>query len=376
MAPADGFRARREAKSYAGRSETPLSHSHASPIVLPMDHDAAHKYIYALREVVADLLRLVVPDWADDLDHTALEDLSAELFDAEHRRRAGDMVWRVRFGEGALANGDRPYLLVLLEFQSTVDRHMANRMREYTELLRERLIRNGAPEREGGLPWVLPIVVYNGSERWTAGGEASDLAALPSARAEQELALLQPQTYRRLDAGARSPDDWPADNRVAATVRLQRSRSSRELLARLREEMERFPGEESRAFRQALHAWARALAADRTDGSMKLPSFEVMEREEGVEMTTLLEANLNRWDARVRAEEGARLLRRQATAKFDAHTAERLSGLLEGLTAREDVDRVSDWIIECATGEELLSRVTALRTPANTEPDGHGVPRV
>ena len=340
-----------------------------------MDHDAAHKYIYALREVVADLLRLVVPDWADDLDHTTLEDLSAELFDAEHRRRAGDMVWRVRFHEGALANGDRPYLLVLLEFQSTVDRNMAKRMREYTELLRDRLMRNGAPEREGGLPWVLPLVVYNGSERWTAGGEASDLAALPSARAEQELALLQPQTYRRLDAGARSPDDWPADNRVAATVHLQRSRSSRELLARLREEMERFPGEENGAFRQALHAWARALEADRTDGGLEFPSFEGMEREEGIEMTTLLEANLNRWDERVRAEEGARLLRRQATAKFDAHTAERLSGLLEDLTAREDVDRVSDWIIECATGEELLSRVSALRTPANTEPDGHGAPR-
>ena len=340
-----------------------------------MDHDAAHKYIYALREVVADLLRLVVPDWADDLDHTTLEDLSAEFFDAEHRRRVGDMVWRVRFHEGMLDNDEKPYLLVLIEFQSTVDRHMAKRMREYTELLRDRLIRNGAPEREGGLPWVLPLVVYNGSECWTAGGEASDLAALPSARAEQELALSQPQTYRRLDAGARSPDDWPADNRMAATVRLQRSRSSRELLARLREEMERFPGEESRAFRQALHAWARALEADRTDGGLEFPSFEGMEREEGAEMTTLLEANLNRWDERVRAEEGVRLLHRLVAAKFDARTGERLSGLLEGLTAREDVDRVSDWIIECATGEELLSRVSALRQPANTEPDGHGAPR-
>ena len=333
--------------------------------------------------MVADLLRLVVPDWADDLDHTTLAELSAELFDAEHRRRVGDMVWRVRFREGALANGDRPYLLVLLEFQSTVDRHMAKRMREYTELLRDRLIRNGAPEREGGLPWVLPLVVYNGSERWTAGGEVSELAPLPSMRMERDLMPLQPQTYRRLDAGARSPDDWPADNRVAATVRLQRSRSSRELLARLREEMERFPGEKNRSFRQALHAWARALEADRTGGGLEFPSFEGVEREEGVEMTTLLEANLNRWDARVRAEaarqaraeEGARLLRRLATAKFDAHTAERLSGLLEGLTTREDLDRVGDWIIECATGEDLLSRVSALRKPANTGPDGPDAPR-
>ena len=370
-----------------------------------MDHDAAHKFIYALREVVADLLRLVIPGWVDGLDLATLEDLSSEFFDAGHRKRVGDMAWRVRFREGTLANGERPYLLVLVEFQSTVDREMAKRVREYTELLRGRLLRNGAPEREGGLPWVLPLVVYNGRERWTAPGEASELAPLPSARAGWDLLHLQPQTYRRLDAGARSPDDWPAENRVAATVRLQRSGSSRELLARLLEEMVRFPGEENRAFRQALHAWARALEVDRTGGGLVLPSFEEMERAEEVEMTTLLEANLNRWDARVRAEyvaqgvvqgrlqgieqgvaqgiekgraeEGIRL-GRQTALKFGAQTADRLSGLLEGLTAREDLDRVSDWIIECATGEELLSRVSTLRTPATparTEPGGNGASR-
>ena len=260
---------------------------------------------------------------------------------------------------------------------------MAKRMREYTDLLLERLVRNAVPEREGGLPWVLPVVAYNGSERWTAPGEVSELASLPSARAERDLALLQPQRYRRLDAGARSPDDWPAENRVAATVRLQRSGSSRDLLARLREEMECFPGAENEAFRRALYAWAKALAADRTDDGLELPSFEEMERAEGVEMTTLLEANLNRWDAKVRAEyvaegvergraeEGVRLLGRQVMLKFGAQTAERLSNLLEGPTAREDLDRVSDWIIECGTGEEFLSRVSALRTPARTGPGGN-----
>ena len=348
-----------------------------------MDHDAAHKFIYALREVVADLLRLVIPGWVDGLDLTTLEDLSPEFFDDEHRKRTGDMVWRAPFREGRLANGERPYALVLLEFQSTVDRGMAKRMREYTDLLLERLVRNAVPEREGGLPWVLPVVAYNGSERWTAPGEVSELASLPSARAERDLALLQPQRYRRLDAGARSPDDWPAENRVAATVRLQRSGSSRDLLARLREEMERFPGAENEAFRRALYAWAKALAADRTDDGLELPSFEEMERAEGVEMTTLLEANLNRWDAKVRAEyvaegvergraeEGVRLLGRQVMLKFGAQTAERLSNLLEGPTAREDLDRVSDWIIECGTGEEFLSRVSALRTPARTGPGGN-----
>ena len=141
-----------------------------------------------------------------------------------------------------------------------------------------------------------------------------------------------------------------------------------------------FPGAENEAFRRALYAWAKALEAERTGGGLELPSFDEMERAEGVEMATLLEANLNRWDAKVRAEiraeniereraEEGRRLGRQAALKFDAHTAERLSVLLEGMTVREDLDQVGDWIIECTTGRELLSRVSALRAHASTEPD-------
>ena len=43
-----------------------------------MDHDAAHKYVYMLAAVTADLLRLVVPGWAHELDMATLEDVSAD----------------------------------------------------------------------------------------------------------------------------------------------------------------------------------------------------------------------------------------------------------------------------------------------------------
>ena len=59
------------------------------------------------------------------------------------------MVWKVYFRKGALANGHRPYILVLVEFQSTVDRDMARRIHEYTDLLLDRLVRNGIMAREG-----------------------------------------------------------------------------------------------------------------------------------------------------------------------------------------------------------------------------------
>ena len=59
---------------------------------------------------------------------------------------------------------------------------------------------------------------------------------------------------------------------------------------------------------------------------------------------------------------GLARLRRQAAIKFGERTAERLSALL-GATVADDRmarlgDRVSDWIVECERGEDLLSRVS------------------
>ena len=97
-------------------------------------------------------------------------------------------------------------------------------------------------------------------------------------------------------------------------------------------------------------------------------------------MATVAEAAWDRWDAKVRAEAfaqgvergiergiergtrrgGARLISRQAALKFGTGTAERLAGLLEGLTEQEDLDEVGGWILECGSADELLSRVSGL----------------
>ena len=369
-----------------------------------MNHDAAHKFIYSLPEVTADLLRLVAPDWADELELTTLEDRSSEYLDAAHRKRQGDMVWRVCFRKVRADGGDRPFLLVLVEFQSTVDRRMDERVREYTKMLLDRAAGGRPAGREGTRPWVLPIVVYNGSERWRAAGRATDLAALPSAKTIRDLALFQPQAYHLLTAGggltagARPAQDWPLENRVSATVRLQAAATPQDLLPRLLEEFARFPGQGNEAFRRALHAWARALWEHKTGGAAGFPAFEELERTKGAIMTTVAEAAWDRWEAKVmakgiekgieqgikrgvrqgieqgvergvrrgiaqgRAEGGIHFACRQAALKFGTDAAERLAGLLEGLTEQEDLDRVGDWILQCDDGDELLSRVSSLPT--------------
>ena len=351
-----------------------------------MGHDAAHKHIYSLPEVTADLLRLVIPDWVDELDLATLDDRSSEYLDATHRKRLGDMAWRVCFRKGGADGGDRPFLLVLVEFQSDVDRRMAERVREYAEMMLERTAGSRPAGREGTRPWVLPIVVYNGSEPWTAAGRATDLAALPSAKAMRNLALHQPQSYCMLaaggglTAGARPAQDWPLENQVSATVRLQAAATPQDLLPRLLEEFARFPGAGNEAFRRALHAWARALWKHKTGGAAGFPSFEALDRTKGAIMTTVAEAAWDRWEAKVRAEAfeqgmgqgmdqgvergvrrgGSRLVIRQAALKFGAAAAERLAGLLENLTEQEDLDKVGDWILECGSGGELLSRASSL----------------
>ena len=77
-----------------------------TPCFARMDHDAAHKCIYSLPEVTADLLRLIIPGWVDELDLSPLEDRSAEHLDAAHRKRLGDMAWRVGFRRGRRRGGD------------------------------------------------------------------------------------------------------------------------------------------------------------------------------------------------------------------------------------------------------------------------------
>ena len=88
-------------------------------------------------------------------------------------------------------------------------------------------------------------------------------------------------------------------------------------------------------------------------------------------MTTLMEARLQEWrDSAVEqgVQQGMRqgvqqgvqrqkdLLRRLAERRFGAETARRLSGLLEGADADRLID-VGDWIVDCASGDELLDRV-------------------
>src|SRR3989338_6840050 len=134
------------------------------------DHDSGYKFLFSTPEMVRDLIIGVVPDeWLHSLDYTTLEKIPGSYITEDFRNRADDVVWRVKVG------GDWIYLYLLIEFQSTVDKYMALRMMVYQGLLYQDLIKQGKILADGRLPPILPIVLYNGSTRWTAVTDVFEL---------------------------------------------------------------------------------------------------------------------------------------------------------------------------------------------------------
>ena len=213
-------------------------------------HDAAYKLLFSFPEMVRDLLAgFVSSEWVAELDLSTLERWPASQIGDTLRERHQDRVWRVRYRHRWL------YVLVLLEFQSTVDRTMAVRVLTYSALLYQDLLRS-SPEP---LPPVLPIVLHHGPGRWTAAVDVAGLAAPSGAF----LAPYQPvQRYFLLDVGDYTDAPLPhGRNLVAALVRLERSRSGEDADAVLGALDAWLSESGNEALRRALGEWMRQVYA-------------------------------------------------------------------------------------------------------------------
>ncbi|MGM0785810.1 MAG: Rpn family recombination-promoting nuclease/putative transposase, partial [Pseudomonadota bacterium] len=67
------------------------------------------------------------------------------------------------------------FLYILLEFQSQVDRTMPIRLMHYVACFYDHLLKTQVTTPSHGLPPVLPIVLYNGSKRWSAKTDIYDM---------------------------------------------------------------------------------------------------------------------------------------------------------------------------------------------------------
>ena len=311
--------------------------------------DPAYKRLFSRPRMVRDLLSgFAARDWSAELDLGSLTPLPASYVSHDLRQRHGDLVWRLRFRDERWL-----YVVLLLEFQSAVDRSMAVRMLTYTALLYQKLIAEGVLRLHSVLPPVLPVVIYNGRRPWTVPVDVAELIA--SGRGAS-LAQYQPsQRYFLLDEGRVGGADLPSGNLVSALIALETNRDRARAPALLGALIDLLRKQDDEDLTAAFGEWAAQVLLPRRFGRSvtgPLPRLE--------EVRAMLAETVQEWTAEwveQGREQGQReLLCRQAARKFDAAAASRLAAQLEGVQDADRLAQVGDWIIESETADDLFGR--------------------
>ena len=265
---------------------------------------------------------------------------------------------------------------------------MAVRVLSYTAQTWLKLIRGGDLMSDGGLPPVLPVVIYNGSPRWSAPLEVREAVA----EAGPGLAPFQPrQRYLLLDQGALDVETLPSGNLVSAQVGLGRA-AVPDVPAALGRIGALLSEPRHGSLRRAFAEMARQLVGrSRTAGSQpglveslrelaQAGDLNAMASTLGERIDEYVEEKVRQGIAQGVAQRVAQgfaqgreeereealerelrrdrvLLSRQAARKFGGETATRLEALLERIDDPERFVRIGEDVIDCATGAELLARV-------------------
>ena len=312
------------------------------------------------------------PEWLGAFDPETLEQVPTERIDETLHRHLSDLVWRVRLRGGG--EEDWAYLFVLIEFQSSVDHLMALRINTYVNLLYRGLWSGRRFGAEDRLPPVLPVLLYNGSSEWTAATSVEELVA-PEGRPAgpaKPVPVYAGSGYVMLDVGRVPGGNSPPDDVVSLVIGIEGMSSFGEGYATLVEAFSVLQGSEHRSLRRVFHEWFSLLAGQGAGGAA-IEGFEEMERlEEAGELRTPVQDRVRAWQEAEReqgraegveqgraegVEQERALLRRLTERKFGAETAERLSALLSGIEEPARLAHIGDWIIDCASGDELINRV-------------------
>lgn len=164
---------------YVKKGSMPMNEKETKEVKMP--HDKGYKRSLSHpKEFLHFLQKYVGADWMMELEVFQLSLCDKEFIDKDYEGREADLVYKV-----TKRNGEEVYIFILQELQSTVDYTMIFRVLIYVvnNLLRffldtDEKVRE---QKDFKLPVMVPIVFYNGEERWTAvrklreyqqGGEA------------------------------------------------------------------------------------------------------------------------------------------------------------------------------------------------------------
>ena len=176
-------------------------------------------------------------------------------------------------------------------------------------------------------------------------------------------------SYVVVDVGTYQGEQLPADNVVSLVVGSETMSTWEEAAAIMEEAVELLGAPERRELRHTFVRWFELLVSRAGMDPARPEEATAMERAEQADtMSEVVVERLRALRELVRAEgmeqgraegmaEERALLRRQAARKFGADTAGKLAVPLAAVDEPERLAVIGEWIIDCATGDELLARL-------------------
>ena len=252
------------------------------------NHDSSYKFLFSNPELVRDLIIGFIPDdWLHSLDYSTLEKVPGHYVSDDFQQREDDIVWRVKVG------GEWLYLYLLLEFQSSVDKYMALRIMVYVGLLYQDLLKRNEVLNDGRLPPVLPIVLYNGDQRWTAASDIAELIPAVPGLVEQfkpklKYLLIAENTYSDAELST-------INNLVAAVFRLEHA-ANPESISQLINSLNDWLTDRA-DLRRMFALWLRATLMRKANYGIVLPELDDLQ-----EIKIMLSERLEEWALAYKAE--------------------------------------------------------------------------
>ncbi|XID90333.1 Rpn family recombination-promoting nuclease/putative transposase [Paenibacillaceae bacterium WGS1546] len=130
-------------------------------------HDTSYRFLLSSKKLFIELLRSFVhKGWVQGIDEANVQEIPHSFVLQDFRRKEADLVYQVKL------NGQEVVFYLLLEMQSKVDFQMPYRLLLYQVEIWRYLLKDEKKARTNRkafrLPPIVPIVLYNGKQRWTA----------------------------------------------------------------------------------------------------------------------------------------------------------------------------------------------------------------
>lgn len=131
-------------------------------------HDKGYRRLFKNKGIFRQLLEtFVAKDWVKELDFKTCETLDKSFVSEQYKETVSDIIHKIKLRRQNI------FIVILTEFKSTVERFTSLDIAHYVASFYKDYVESNKNVKM--LPPVFPILLYNGSAKWTAPTKLSDL---------------------------------------------------------------------------------------------------------------------------------------------------------------------------------------------------------